>query len=198
MRTRLECLPVDLPPSTTEDDQRWYVAYTYPRHEKAVSDQLVHKGVENFLPTLTKISRWKDRAVKIEQPLFPGYIFTRISAREKLKVVSVPSVIRMLSFNEVPVPVNDSDIEALMLCVSRGGTLRPHHFTAIGERVKVKEGMFDGLEGFVIRHHNGCSLVVTVSLIQQSVSLEIEESFLERVPSIAHTSSSLRYMARLQ
>lgn len=198
MGTHLECLSVGLPTSVSIDDQRWYVAYTYPRHEKSVADQLAHKGVESFLPMFTRISRWKDRSVKIEQPLFPGYIFTRISARERLKIVSVSSVIRMLSFNEVPVPVNDADIENLMLCVRRGGTLQPHHFTAIGERVRVKEGIFDGLEGFVIRHHNGCSLVVTVALIQQSVSLEIEESYLERVPSLAHSSSSSPHIARPQ
>lgn len=198
MGMHLESVPVGLPTSASIDEQHWYVAYTYPRHEKSVADQLANKGVESFLPTFTKISRWKDRSVKIEQPLFPGYLFTRISASERLKVVSVSSVIRMLSFNEVPVPVNDADIETLMLCISRGGSLQPHHFTAIGERVRVKEGMFDGLEGFVIRHHNGCSLVVTVALIQQSVSLEIEESYLERAPSLAHASSSSPHISRLQ
>lgn len=198
MVTHLESLPVGLPTSARLDDQRWYVAYTYPRHEKSVADQLAHKGVESFLPTFTKMSRWKDRSVKIEQPLFPGYLFTRISASERLKVVSVSSVIRILSFNEIPVPINDADIETLMLCVRRGGSLQPHHFTAIGERVRVKEGIFDGLEGFVVRHHNGCSLVVTVALIQQSVSLEIEESYLECAPSLAYTSSSSPHITRLQ
>ncbi|MDW5265937.1 MULTISPECIES: transcription termination/antitermination protein NusG [Acidobacteriaceae] len=198
MGTHIECLSASLSTAAPVDDRRWYVAYTYPRHEKSVADQLTHKSVESFLPTITTISRWRDRRVKIEQPLFPGYIFARISTREKLKVVSVPSVIRMLSFNEVPMPVDDADIDALMLCVSRGGALQPHHFTAIGERVRVREGMFEGLEGFVVRHHEGCSLVVTVSLIQQSVSLEIEESLLECVPSLAHTSLSSSRVARLQ
>jgi transcription antitermination factor NusG len=179
--------------------QRWYVAYTYPRHEKLVADHLAHKSVESFLPTLTKTSRWKDRQVKIELPLFPGYLFTRISASERIKVVSIPSVIRILSINEVPVPVSDADIEDLRLCVSRGGsTLQPHSFIAIGERVRVREGAFEGLEGFVVRHRNGCRLVVTIALIHQSVSLEIEETLLERVCSPPIHGSRLPRTARLQ
>jgi transcription antitermination factor NusG len=179
--------------------QCWYVAYTYPRHEKLVADQLRHKSVESFLPTYTKTSRWKDRQVKIAVPLFPGYIFTRISASEKLKVVSVPSVIRMLSFNEIPVPVSDADIDDLRLCISRGSALQPHTFIAIGERVRVREGVFEGLEGFVVRHHNGCRLVVTIALIHQSVALEIEETLLERIiPPLPDASKLLPRTARLQ
>jgi transcription antitermination factor NusG len=144
---------------------------------------------------LSKKSVWKDRKVTIEVPLFPGYIFTRIAHQERLKVVSIESVVRMLSFNEVPVSICDDEIEAIRMCVTRGATLTPHRFIAIGERVRVKEGIFQGLEGFVSRHHNGCSLVVTVALIQQAAALEIEESCLERVgpgPGLAPSPSSFR------
>jgi transcription antitermination factor NusG len=157
----------------------WFVAYTYPRHERSVANHLAQKSVESFLPCLTKTSRWKDRQVKIEVPLFPGYIFTRISPNERVKVMSIPGVIRMLSYNEVPVMVSNSEIDSIRLCLSRGGKLEPHRFIAIGERVRVKEGIFQGLEGFVVRHHQGCKLVVTVGLIHQSVALEIEEDLLE-------------------
>src|ERR1700722_1630552 len=89
-------------PTASAPERRWYVAYTYPRHEKSVAGQLARKAVESFLPSLTTMNRWKDRLVKIDIPLFPGYIFTRISPDERLKVVSIPSVIRILSFNEAP------------------------------------------------------------------------------------------------
>src|SRR5271169_2173392 len=100
----VEPLPECLPFAAAADVSRWYVAYTYPRHEKSVADQLAHKSVEIFLPTCTKTSRWKDRQVKIVLPLFPGYVFARIPANERLKVVSTPSVIRILSFKGVPAP----------------------------------------------------------------------------------------------
>jgi transcription antitermination factor NusG len=175
------CMLSDAPMATAAHDRRWYVAYTYPRHERSVADQLARKSVESFLPSLTRTSRWKDRQVKIDTPLFPGYIFARISVDERLKVLSISSVIRILAFNEVPVPVGDAEIDAIRLCLTRGGKLSAHHFVAVGERVRVREGIFEGLEGFVVRHRNGCKLVVTVALIHQSAALEIEEEFLERV-----------------
>jgi transcription antitermination factor NusG len=162
-------------------DQSWYVAYTYPRHERAVAEQLAQKSIECFLPTVSTIHVRKDRKVTLQLPLFPGYLFTRISPEERLRVVSIASVIRMLSYNEVPAPVSDDDINAIRFCLSRGGKLAPHRFIAVGDRVRVKEGIFQGLEGFVSRHHSGCNLVVTVALIQQSAALEIEEHLLEPI-----------------
>src|SRR5215471_14663843 len=78
-------------------EPHWFATYTYPRHEHAVADVLTHKGVEVFLPTVQKISQWKDRRVKLQVPLFPGYVFTRMCVDERVKVLSVPSVIRILS-----------------------------------------------------------------------------------------------------
>ena len=160
---------------------RWYVAYTYPRHEKSVADQLAHKSVEIFLPTIQKTSHWKDRRVTLELPLFAGYVFARIPANERVKVLSTPSVIRLLSCRGIPVPVEDGEIEAVRLCVSRGATLQPHRFMAVGDRVRVREGAFEGLEGVVVRYNNGCKLVISIGLIHQSVALEIDADSLEHV-----------------
>jgi transcription antitermination factor NusG len=145
----------------------------------SVANHLAQRSVETFLPCLAKISQWKDRQVTINVPLFPGYVFARISPHERIKVMSTPSVIRMLCYNEVPAMVSDSEIENIRLCLDRGGKLEPHQFVAVGDRVRVKQGIFQGLEGFVVRQHSGCRLVATIRLIQQSVALEIEESFLE-------------------
>ena len=172
---------VSLPTASSLHIPRWYVIYTYPRHEKSVADQLAQRSVETFLPTFTQVSHWKDRRVKLELPLFPGYVFTRICVNEKLAVISVPSVIRLLAFKGVPVPVSDSEIDAVRSCVGRGGVLVPHRFVAVGERVRVREGPFEGMEGIVVRHSNSCKLVVTIALIQQSVALEIEADLLEPV-----------------
>jgi len=170
---------------------RWYVVYTYPRHERAVADQLAHKSVEAFLPTYTKTSRWKDRRVKLELPLFPGYVFMRICIDQKLKALSIPSVIRILSFNGAPAPLNDADIDAVRLCIGRGAMLQPHSFIAIGERVRVRKGVFEGLEGIVVRHRNSCKLVVTIALIQKAVALELDADCLEHVrPSLAASSAN--------
>jgi len=170
---------------------RWYVAYTYPRHERAVADQLSHKSVETFLPTFAKTSRWKDRKVELDCPLFPGYVFTRICINEKLAVVSIPSVIRMVSFNGFPMPVDDAEIDAIRSCVARGGKMQPHPHISVGERVRVTSGVFEGMEGIVVRNSNRCKLVVTIALIQQSVALEIDADRLEPIlcPSLPFVGS---------
>ena len=160
---------------------RWYVAYTYPRHEKAVAEQLEHKSVETFLPTFAQTSQWKDRKVKLEVPLFPGYVFARIAVRERVKVLSVPSVVRMLSHRGTLAPVSDEEIDTIRLCIKEKANLRPHPFLAIGDLVRVRGGVFEGVQGIVVRYNNGCKLVVSIALIQQSVSMEIDAHLLERV-----------------
>jgi transcription antitermination factor NusG len=160
---------------------QWYVTYTYPRHEKAVADQLQLRLVETFLPTYKHISAWKDRRVKLDLPLFAGYVFTRLPVQERLKVISAPGVIRMLCYRGAPVAVSDAEIDAIRRCVGSGAKLEPHAYIALGDRVRVREGMFEGLSGIVVRENNKCKLVVNIELIHQSVSLEIDPNCLELV-----------------
>ena len=188
---------MSFPSDTVVQAPHWYVAYTYPHHEKAVADQLSQRSVETFLPTFTKTSRWKDRRVSLDLPLFAGYVFTRIPACERIRVLAIPSVIRILSFRGVPVPVSDAEIDAVRMCIGRGAKLEPHHFMAVGDRVRVKEGVFEGLEGVVVRYNNSCKLVVSIGLIHQSVALEIDADSLEHVrplcvPAAAPESRSIR------
>jgi transcription antitermination factor NusG len=161
------------------DIPQWYVAYTYPRHEKAVADQVQLRAIETFLPTYAVKSQWKDRRVQLELPLFAGYVFTRMTARERVKVLSVPSVIRILSYRGMPVPVSDAEIEIIRMCLRAGGKLEPHPYITVGDRVRVREGAFEGLEGIVVRKNNRCKLVVSIELIHQSVSLEVDPQQLE-------------------
>ncbi len=161
----------------------WYAVYTYPRHERSVTDQLESKSVEAFLPTFTSQSRWKDRRVEIARPLFPGYVFTRIGLGERVKVVSIPSVIRILSFNGKPAAIPDQEIETIRLCVTGGASLEPCPFFEAGERVRVRSGTFAGAEGIMIHQKNSCKVVISIGLIQQSVALEIDSGQLERVGS---------------
>jgi transcription antitermination factor NusG len=162
---------------------KWYVAYTYPRHEKAVADQLSHKSVETFLPTYTEMSIWKDRRVKLEKPLFPSYVFARVNPSERPTVLETQSVIRLVSFQGAPAPVEDSEIEAIRLCIEHKIPVLPYQLTKVGDRVRVRRGPFEGVEGIVVRHNNSCKLVVTISLIHQSVALEIAAELLEHVPA---------------
>lgn len=158
---------------------QWYVAYTYPRHEKAVAEQLDAKSVEAFLPTYTQTNQWKDRRVTLELPLFPGYVFARIAAQERLKVLSIPSVVRMLSYHGALASISDDEIHTIRVCMKQKGRLRPHPYLAIGDLVRIQEGAFEGVQGIIVRHANGCRLVVSISLIQQSVAIEIDPKDVE-------------------
>lgn len=170
-------------PSVLSDPSRWYAVYTYPRHEKAVTGQLESKAVETFLPTYVTESRWRDRRVKIQTPVFPGYVFTRIAWSERSKVLAVAGVVRMLSFNGTAAPIDDSEIEAVRLCLRSRAMLEPLPFIEVGERVRVRSGMLAGLEGLVTRRKNDRRLVVPITLINQSVAVEIDVSLLERLVS---------------
>lgn len=171
------------------DERRWYAVYTYPQHEKVVAEQLETKSVEAFLPTCSSRRRWKDRSVEIARPLFPGYVFTRISSGDRIKVVSIPSVVRILSFNGRPAEISEQEIESVRLCVGGGARLEAHPFPEVGERVRVSSGAFEGVEGVVVDRKNKCKIIVSISLIHQAVALEIDASRLEPSHSFPPASS---------
>lgn len=158
---------------------RWYAAYTYPRHEKTVMKQLESKSIEVFLPVFLTENRWKDRRVQIQNPLFPGYVFTRIDLSDRNRVLAIPGVIRILSFNGLPAPIDDSEIEAVRFCMERGAAMEPYPFLEIGDRVRVRSGVLEGLEGLVSRCKDERRLIVPISLINQSVAVEIDVQLLE-------------------
>jgi transcription antitermination factor NusG len=170
---------IPVPLQALSNVSRWYAVYTYPRHEKVVTEQLESRFVEAFLPTFVTESRWKDRRVRIQTPVFPGYVFTRIKLVERSKVFNIPGVLRMLSFNGAPVPIDDAEIDAVKLCLERGGTLKPHPFIEVGERVRVRSGMLEGLEGFVTRCKKDRILILPIVLINQSVAVEVDADLLE-------------------
>lgn len=157
----------------------WYAVYTYPRHEKSVAERLESNGVETFLPTFTTESQWKDRRVKIEVPVFPGYVFVRMSSAQRGKVLSAPGVIRVLSLGGVPIPLDDSEIEGIRLCLDRGMKLEPHPFLEVGDRVRVRSGQLAGLEGRISQRKNKRRLIVPLTLINQSMAVEIDAYLLE-------------------
>jgi transcription antitermination factor NusG len=173
-------LPSHIPvPLQAVSVPHWYAVYTYPRHEKVVREQLESQSVEAFLPTFVTESRWKDRRVRTQTPVFPGYVFTRIRLVERSKVFNIPGVLRILSFNGVPAPIDDSEIDAVKLCLERGGVLKPHPFIEVGGRVRVRSGMLEGLEGLVTRCKNDRILILPIALINQSVAVEVDAELLE-------------------
>src|SRR5215472_3288266 len=156
------------------EEEHWYAVYTNARHEKAVADHLISKDIEIFLPTITVMSRWKDRNMKLQTPAFPGYVFTKICLSKRGRVISVPGVVRILSFNGVPTRLDDTEMENIRLCHRRGALMESRPLFGVGERVRVKAGVLEGLEGFVSRCKDERRLIVPLSHINQSLAVQVD------------------------
>jgi len=168
-----------LPPDYLE--VRWYAAYTCANHEKRVREQLEQRSVEAFLPVYETVRRWKDRRVQLEMPLFPGYVFVHLALRDRLRVMQVPSVVRVVGFNGHPSALPDEEIEALRTGLAKGVRAEPHPLLTAGRRVRVKSGPLQGLEGIVLRKKNGLRLIIALDLIHRAAAVEVEAADLERV-----------------
>src|SRR6267378_6263483 len=115
----------------------WYAAYTRPRHEKVVAEQLGLRQVETYVPLYLSARRWAERRALVQLPLFPGYVFVRISARERIRVLEHPSVLRLVTFGGRPAPLADGEIERLRAALQLGKA-EPFPFLIPGKRVRVK------------------------------------------------------------
>jgi len=159
----------------------WYAAYTYPRHEKSVFEQLLQKSVECYLPVYEEMHRWTDRTVRIELPLFPGYVFVHIPLSERRKVLNVSSVVRILSFNGHPVPLPESEIANLRKSLAHRRVEPYPRYLCQGDRVRIKTGPLKGLEG-IVEHHKGRSrIVISIHAIMNSVAVHLETEDLEPI-----------------
>lgn len=155
-------------------EANWYVAYTRANHEKRVAEQLQGRAVEYFLPLYKSVRRWKDRRVQLELPLFPGYVFVRLPIRDWLRVLEVPSVVRLVGFNGHPAALPEKEIEALRESLARQLNVKPHPFLTVGRRVKIKSGPLSGFEGILIRRKGACRVVLSIKMIMRSVVVDVD------------------------
>src|SRR5216684_9006423 len=109
-------------------EPRWYALYANVNHEKRVAQQLERRSVEHLLPLYESVRRWKDRRVRLQIPLFPGYVFVRLALRDRLPLLQIPSVVRLVSFDGQPAPLPEEDIQAIRNCLGRGHQVEPHPY----------------------------------------------------------------------
>ena len=158
---------------------RWYAAYTCARHEKRVSKQLQERRIDSFLPTYHSVRRWKDRRKELDLPLFPGYVFVHLAGDDRMRVLQVPGVVRFVSFNGRPAPLDNSEIESLRNGIANGVHAEPHPYLKVGRPVRVKHGPMAGTEGILVRKKDKFRVVISVGLIMRSVAVEVQASDLE-------------------
>jgi len=162
---------IEVPPEFTTP--RWYAAHVRSRHEKKVADQLSGKNVTFFLPLYHADHRWKDRVARLDLPLFPGYLFVQIPLVERLKVLEVPGVVRLVSSGSHPVPLDDTEINIMRQGLSDQVRAVPHPYLKVGNRVVLKSGPLAGLEGILVRKKVSWRVVISVDLIMRSVAVDV-------------------------
>ena len=156
------------------EEEHWYAAYTRAQHEKSVAAELGMREVEHFLPLYSSVRRWKDRRVTLESPLFPGYVFVRLALRERLRVLQIPSVVRLVGFNGQPAALPDTEMEIMRSGLSQGRRAEPHPFLTVGRHVRITGGPFAGLEGVLRRKKSGTRVIVSLGLIQRSLAVDVD------------------------
>src|SRR5437867_10544993 len=158
----------------TTDGIQWYAIQLRPRCEKFVAVQLRNKGFEEYLPMYRSRRRWSDRVKEIDLPLFPGYIFCKFDAMDRLPILVIPGVISVVNFGGAPLPVEEREILAVQSVVNSGLTYGPWPFMPAGTPVRVRYGPLRGLEGFVVEVKNRYQLIISVTMLSRSVSVAIE------------------------
>jgi transcription termination/antitermination protein NusG len=167
----------ELPGSYLEE--RWYAAYTCANHEKRVAKQLEERAVEHFLPLYRSVRRWSDRRAQIDVPLFPGYVFARLALRNRLRVLQIPSVVRLVGFNGVPTPLGEGEVERLRRALAEGVHAEPHPFLKVGQRVRITAGPLASHKGILVRWKGNLRVVLSLELIQRSIRVQVDSASIE-------------------
>jgi transcription antitermination factor NusG len=155
---------------------KWFALRVRPRWERLVADALRGKGYEQFLPLHQERHHWSDRVAIVEAPLFAGYVFCRFDVNRRLPILTTPGVQFVISTGKTPQPIDDEEIASLQVLVASRLELHPWPFLEVGQRIQIVGGPLSGAEGIVLSMKKQHRLVVSVTLLQRSVAVEIPES----------------------
>jgi transcription termination/antitermination protein NusG len=155
---------------------QWYAIQTRGRHEKRVAAQLRNRGFDGYLPLSSEYHQWTDRRKMVEAPLYPCYTFLRASIDERIReaVLRIPGVLDFVGLKGCPLVIPDRDIEVIKTLVARCVPVKPHVYLSEGTRVRIRGGALDGIEGILLKRNSDSSLIVSIQLIQRSISLRVD------------------------
>ena len=159
----------------------WYAVYTCPRHEKWVTRQLDERCIESFVPLYHAVHQWKDRRKAVELPLFPCYAFVRFHPVDRLRVLQVPGVVHVVSFNGHPAPLPTNVIEALRTGMNQRIQMEPWEYLRAGDQVRVVSGPLIGATGVLVQFKGKLRVVITLDALMRSVAVEVGSTDIEAV-----------------
>jgi len=167
--------------NTEPNADRWYALQLRTRRESSTAALLSGKGYQTFLPTYKSAKRGSARSNEAHSPLFPGYLFCRFNVCDRLPVLITPGVIGVVGSGRIPIPVEESEIEAIQRMVSTGMRVEPCPYLEVGQLVRIEDGALSGIEGVLTSIRGTRRIVISISLLRRSVALEIDRSVVSSV-----------------
>jgi transcriptional antiterminator NusG len=163
-------------PQVETEAEWWYGLHTRPRHERIVAQRLEERGVTAFLPLVTEVHRWSDRKKTVQSPLFSCYVFAKFAPNrsERLRVLRVDGVFGLVGARGEGTPIPDGQIDAVRSLVETEVPWSSHPFLKIGQRVRIRSGALDGLEGILLSRNGDQTLVISIDAIQRSLAVRVE------------------------
>lgn len=167
---------VDRMMATGANGPRWYAVQTLARHEKKIAEELERRGIDAYLPVVTETHSWSDRRKKVEVPLFSCYAFVRIvrTPEARLGVLKVNGVVNFVGDNRLGEPIPDDQIEDVRTLLASDVAFSEHTFLSVGQRVRIRGGALDGMEGILTAVNGSRRLVISIDSIQRSISVSVE------------------------
>lgn len=153
----------------------WVAVQVRPKYEFMTAKILRNKGYEELVPSYQVRKKWSDRWKVIEAPLFTSYVFCKINAEACWPIVTTPGVIRILGTGTELARIDDSEIEAIQMLMRSKVKAEPCAYVNIGQRVRLIDGPLAGVEAIVAGYKNR-RLILSVSVVQGSIAVEIEDS----------------------
>jgi len=165
----------------TETSLPWFALRTRSNFEKVAAIALENKGLTPYLPTYRSRRRWSDRVVIADMPLFQGYVFCRFDPLNRLPVLTTTGVISIVGCGTEPASVDDKEIEAIEAILLSGLATEPCPFLREGQMVRVRRGSLTGVEGILTKKKSDFRLVISVTMLQRSIAVEIDREWIEVV-----------------
>ncbi len=161
---------------------KWYALWVRSRCENSVASHLRTWGYGCFLPKYKCKRRWSDRIKEIELPLFAGYVFCQFNPLIRLPILTVPGVVQVVGVGKNPEPIDETEISAIQAAIKSGLPRQPWPFPEIGQRVTIEHGPLCGAEGVMLGSRGHQRLVLSVTLLQRSVAVEVDEAWVRPIP----------------
>ena len=164
-------------PNCPSEGLPWFAVKVRTRAEHSVADVLLNRGIETFCPTYTERRKYSDRIKSVQSALFPGYLFCKIDWSQRFPILSAPFVEYIVGFGPEPTPIASGQVEGVQAVIRSGALCRPHPFLHIGQRVRLHSGPLANVEGILIGDRGNHRLIVSVDLLQRSVSAEVDSAY---------------------